>query len=92
MRPTAWAAIGCLLIAALAGCSGSSAPAATPAARIPVGSSSQSISVGGQSRTFHLYRPQNLTSPAPLVLMLHGGFGNGEQAENSYGWDAEADT
>ena len=42
-------------------------------------------------RTFHLYRPASLPSSAPLVVMLHGGFGNGEQAERSYGWDAEAD-
>lgn len=87
-----WAAIGCLLIAALAGCSGSSAPAATATSHIAVGSSSQSISFGGQTRTFHLYRPKTLTSPAALVVMLHGGFGTGEQAESSYGWDGEADT
>lgn len=29
--------------------------------------------------------------PAPLVVMLHGGFGSADQAERSYGWDAEAD-
>ncbi|GAA1273642.1 PHB depolymerase family esterase [Kitasatospora nipponensis] len=27
----------------------------------------------------------------PLVVMLHGGFGSGRQAEQAYGWDAEAD-
>jgi polyhydroxybutyrate depolymerase len=31
------------------------------------------------------------TTPAPLVVVLHGGFGNGAQAERAYGWDAEAD-
>jgi polyhydroxybutyrate depolymerase len=32
-----------------------------------------------------------LTAAVPLVVMLHGGFGTGEQAERSYHWDAEAD-
>lgn len=27
---------------------------------------------------------------APLVVMLHGGFGSGAQAEKAYGWDGEA--
>ena len=27
----------------------------------------------------------------PLVVFLHGGFGDGQQAEQSYGWDAQAD-
>jgi polyhydroxybutyrate depolymerase len=58
---------------------------------IPVGQSSQSIEWAGASRTFNLYRPQGLTGAAPLVVMLHGGFGNGAQAERSYHWDTEAD-
>lgn len=28
---------------------------------------------------------------APLVVMLHGGYGDGEQAERAYQWDTEAD-
>ena len=58
---------------------------------IPVGQSSQTIEFGGTSRTFNLYRPQGLTGAVPLVVMLHGGFGNGAQAERAYHWDAEAD-
>lgn len=60
---------------------------------VPVGSSSQTISVGGKQRTFHVYRPASLpqSRPVPLVVMLHGGFGRGLQAERTYGWDAEAD-
>jgi polyhydroxybutyrate depolymerase len=63
-----------------------------PSARVPVGSSSQHLKVGGRDRTFRLYRPAGLASPAPLVVMLHGGFGSAAQAEDAYGWDAEADS
>jgi polyhydroxybutyrate depolymerase len=56
------------------------------------GASVHSITVGGLNRTYRLYRPTALPLSAPLVVMLHGGFGNGEQAEKSYGWDQLADS
>ncbi len=42
-------------------------------------------SVGG--RTYLLTVPADVPANAPLVIMLHGGFGSGSQAEKSYGWD-----
>lgn len=84
----ALAALCLLLLSALTGCRSQASPAPASA---PVGASSQSIQVGGLTRTFHLYRPRNLPSRAPLVVMLHGGFGSGTQAEQYYGWDKEAD-
>lgn len=82
-----------VLTLALVGCVGGGGHAlGTPGPQtIPLGRSTQSLESGGVSRTFHLYRPQGLPDPAPLVVMLHGGFGNGEQAERAYHWDAEAD-
>jgi polyhydroxybutyrate depolymerase len=81
----------CLILAtALTGCQSSSAASPAPSTA-PVGKSAQSIQIGGATRTFHLYRPQNLPAHAPLVVMLHGGFGSGTQAEQAYGWDQEAD-
>lgn len=59
---------------------------------IPVGQSSQTIEWGGVTRTFHRYQPQGLTGAAPLVVMLHDGFGDGAQAERAYHRDAEADS
>jgi polyhydroxybutyrate depolymerase len=42
---------------------------------------------GGQSRTYLLTVPAGVPRNAPLVVMLHGGFGSGSQAEKDYGWD-----
>ena len=61
------------------------------AAAIPAGQSTQTVDVHGAVRTYHLYRPAGLPARSPLVVMLHGGFGSGLQAERSYGWDQEAD-
>jgi polyhydroxybutyrate depolymerase len=51
------------------------------------------LSDGTQDRTYMLYRPTTLNrqTPASLVIVLHGGFGTGSQAESSYNWDAQAD-
>ncbi len=56
------------------------------------GTSVHTISVGGHDRTYRLYKPKALPPSTPLVVMLHGGFGNGAQAEKSYGWDELADS
>jgi hypothetical protein len=42
------------------------------------------LSDGARDRTYLLYRPENLSRqiPAPLVIVLHGSFGSGQQAEN----------
>ena len=56
------------------------------AAGPPVGSSTHTISVGTLARTFLVYRPASLplSSPAPLVIMMHGGGGNSAAAERTY--------
>lgn len=78
-----------ILAVTVGGCLGgryaSGAPGAQP---IPDGQSTQTIQVGGVGRTFHLYRPRGLSDAVPLVVMLHGGFGSGAQAERAYHWDS----
>jgi polyhydroxybutyrate depolymerase len=81
------------LVATLAGCGAHQRQAAASAAAtpIPVGSSTHTISAGGVTRSYIVYRPAELPAAAPLVVMLHGGFGSASQAEKSYHWDTEAD-
>ncbi len=55
------------------------------------GSTLHTLSVGGLNRSYRLYIPADLPSPAPLVVMLHGGFGSAQQAERAYGGDQLAD-
>ncbi len=50
------------------------------------------MAFGGLNRSYRVYQPAGLAAAAPLVVMLHGVTGNGEQAENSYGWDPLADS
>ena len=58
----------------------------------PDGTSLHTMTFGGLNRSYRVYQPAALAAAAPLVVMLHGVSGNGEQAENSYGWDPLADS
>ena len=51
------------------------------------------ITVGGAKRTYHLYVPTPLSAdkPAPLLIALHGGMGNGLQFRDNSGFDKVAD-
>lgn len=70
---------------------GAAQRAAPNATSLPVRTSVHSLVVDGLTRSYRVYRPAAVTGDVPLVVTLHGGFGSGEQAEKSYGWDAEAD-
>jgi polyhydroxybutyrate depolymerase len=76
----------------IAGCSASPRGTAEPAADFPDGTSTHVVNIGGLDRTYRVHKPAGLPLSAPLVVMLHGGFGSGEQAERAYGWDQLADT
>lgn len=74
---------------ALSGCSRGHQ---TEAPQLPTGTSVHTMPFGGMDRTYRIHRPAGLAAAAPLVVMLHGSFGDGEQAENAYGWDQLADS
>ena len=80
------ALVGVLL--AVSGCSAT----ARNETRFPDGTSLHTMAFGGLDRTYRVYQPAGLAAAAPLVVMLHGVSGSGEQAENSYGWDPLADS
>ncbi|UGT63395.1 alpha/beta hydrolase family esterase [Nocardia asteroides] len=58
----------------------------------PIGSTRYSLDSGAISREYRVYRPAGLPDGAPLVVVLHGGYGSAAQAERSYGWNDRADT
>ena len=78
-----------LVVLVLAGCS-QREPA--PPTGFVAGTSIHTIKVGNRDRTYRLYEPAGLPASAPLVVMLHGGFGSAAQAERAYGWDRLADS
>jgi polyhydroxybutyrate depolymerase len=76
------------LFVALSGCA---APGSAARQGFTVGSTNHALTFGGVDRSYRLYIPDGLPSHAPLVVMLHGGFGSADQAERAYGWDQLAD-
>ena len=44
----------------------------------------------GLQRTYRLFVPSGITSPAPLLVALHGGLGSGQQFESNSGFDGLA--
>jgi len=59
---------------------------------LPDGTTVHTMPFGGLDRSYRIHKPAGLAAAPPLVVMLHGAFGDAEQAENSYGWDALADS
>lgn len=51
------------------------------------GSDVRGLTVGGLARTYRIEHPASTGAHPALVVMLHGGFGSGAQAESAYGWD-----
>ncbi|MGX9789884.1 extracellular catalytic domain type 1 short-chain-length polyhydroxyalkanoate depolymerase [Mycobacterium sp. MMS18-G62] len=71
--------------------SGCAAPGSAAPQGFTEGASQHAMNFGGLERSYRLYVPSGLATPAPLVVMLHGGFGSAQQAERAYGWDQLAD-
>ena len=54
-------------------------------------SQQRTITVDGVARTYLVYHPASVGSNAPLVVLLHGGFGNGANVEEHTHWDPKAE-
>jgi polyhydroxybutyrate depolymerase len=50
-----------------------------------------SLPVGALSRTYRLFRPEQLTEPRRLVLIFHGAVGSAQEMASLSGFDWEAD-
>jgi polyhydroxybutyrate depolymerase len=48
--------------------------------------------INGSERTYWVYQPQGKNGLLPLMIVLHGGFGNGKRAEASTRMDDVADS
>lgn len=79
------------LVAVAALLSGCTPPGASPSATPASGTQSRTIEVDGTSRDYLVHIPDQIGTNPSLVVFLHGGFGNAEQAESAYGWDDIAD-
>jgi polyhydroxybutyrate depolymerase len=64
-----------------------------PATSAKPDGATRTIEVDGRDRTYLVHRPTTIDrdDPTSLVVVLHGGFGTGAQARQSYGWDAKAE-
>jgi polyhydroxybutyrate depolymerase len=66
----------------------------TPATTLPpfeAGTFERTITVDGREREYRLYVPNSLSgAPAPLVVGLHGGFGNAAQFARTARFDQQA--
>ncbi len=63
----------------------------TVVAQLTGRTSVDTIRVGDFDRTYRVYRPSQVGAAPGLVIVLHGVFGSGFQAESSTGFDAQAD-
>lgn len=85
----AWScAWGAVLALTLSACGGTQA--CCLAANAPC-TGSGSLEHGGRTRTFHYHLPPQVRPEAPLVLALHGRFGQGKGMARHTGLDALAD-
>lgn len=58
-----------------------------------LGTFDRSIDAGGRERTYHLHLPGSVAPPArmPVLIVLHGGGGNGRNVEQTTGFSQLAD-
>lgn len=89
MRPSRSLAALILVAIAASGLTGCGARDSRPD---PVtGTATRTLEVDGVERSYRVYVPARLPDEPGLVVMIHGGFGSGRQAERAYGWNDAAE-
>ena len=58
---------------------------------VAAGNYTYSISHGGRTRSYRLHVPRNLTTPAAVVLSLHGLSSSASSQQSGSGWDTTSD-
>ena len=67
------------------------APACTPSGVLPVGRSTQTMTVDGQQRSYFVYVPEDVAASPRLVVQFHGAGSNKEQQAVYSGFEQLAD-
>jgi polyhydroxybutyrate depolymerase len=66
--------------------------ASRPAAGVPGTTQERTVTVDRRERSYRVYTPATLSrNDRPLMIVLHGGLGNGERSERLFGMNAVAD-
>jgi polyhydroxybutyrate depolymerase len=91
-----WALAGLLLAHATPAATPPDGTATTPEAALrrplPAGDHERTVWIGTTRRSYRVHVPPRPTAaPRPVVLLFHGGGGNGEQLQRASGFDAVAD-
>ena len=81
---------------ALAAAAWAAVPVATaapscPTSTLAAGNYTYSITHDGRTRSYRLHVPRNLTTPAAVVLSLHGLSSSASSQQSGSGWDTTAD-
>jgi polyhydroxybutyrate depolymerase len=86
-------ALALVLVVGVIGASGSFVNSFGPAIATQLTGSTrvETISADTVDRTYRVHRPATLAAKPGLVIVLHGSFGGGFQAETTTGFDVEAD-
>jgi polyhydroxybutyrate depolymerase len=90
LRHTLRPALMALAVAAFAPVASQAAPVCNTTTAAS-GNTTHTITVGGVSRTYRLHIPRNLTTPAAVVLSLHGLSSSASSQQSSSGWDTTSD-
>jgi polyhydroxybutyrate depolymerase len=85
LRTVATLALIAIAAVALSGCGALQGDPPSTSAEV------RTITFDGVERSYRLYVPAELADEPALVVMMHGGLGSARQAEEAYGWDAEAE-